>query len=106
MQTICMDWQCLKNIKKTLKQFKEYFIKNYDGNSDIGYFLEVDAEYPKHLFNFQKDLPFYPKERKSKNAISLFVSFSIKKICCSHKCFKTCTKAWINTKESAQSNSI
>ena len=28
-------------------RFNEDFIKNYDGNSDKGHFLEVDIEYPK-----------------------------------------------------------
>ena len=41
-----------------LSQFKKHFTKNYDENSDKGYFLEVDAEYPKNLFNFQRDLAF------------------------------------------------
>ena len=31
-----------------LSQFKQNFIKNYDENSDKGYFLEVDIEYPKN----------------------------------------------------------
>ena len=30
-----------------LSRFNERFIKNYDENSNIGYFLEVDVEYPK-----------------------------------------------------------
>ena len=47
-----------------LSLFNESFIKNYDENSDLGYFLEVDVEYTKNLFNFQKDLPFLPVTEK------------------------------------------
>ena len=35
-------------------------MKNYDENSNTGYFLEADVEYTKTLFNSQKDLPFLP----------------------------------------------
>ena len=35
-----------------LSQFNEDFIKKYDENSYIGYFLEVDINYSKELFNF------------------------------------------------------
>ena len=45
-----------------LSRFNESFIKNYNENSDIGYFLEVYIKYPKQLWNFHKDLLFLPKE--------------------------------------------
>ena len=35
-----------------LSRFNEDLIKNYNENSDIGYFLEVDIEYPKQLMEF------------------------------------------------------
>ena len=39
-----------------LSQFNENFITNYDENSNEGYFLDVDVEYPKKLFNCHSDL--------------------------------------------------
>ena len=32
-----------------MSKFNEEFIKNYDGNSDTGYTLEVDVEYPINI---------------------------------------------------------
>ena len=48
-----------------LSRFNENLIKNYNENSDVGYFLEVDIEHPKQLWNYHKDLPFpFLPERK------------------------------------------
>ena len=50
-----------------LSRFNEDFIKNYNENSDMGYFLEVDVEYPKKLWSCRRQ----------------------RKICHTHKSFKT-----------------
>ena len=46
-----------------LSKLNGKFIKSYTENSDRGYFLEVDAEYPKNLFNLHRDLPFLPEKK-------------------------------------------
>ena len=50
---------------KKLSGFDECFIKNYDGNSNTGYFLEVDVEYPKNSFNCHKYLLFLAEREKN-----------------------------------------
>ena len=47
-----------------LSRFNEDFIKNYNENSDIGYFIEVDVEYPKNYLVLIKIYYFYRKEKK------------------------------------------
>ena len=51
----------LKWVKKFSK-FNERFMKGYNRNR--GYFLEVDVEYPKILFNLHKDLPYLLEIKK------------------------------------------
>ena len=59
--------------KSRCSRFNEIFITNYDENSDKGYFLEVDGDYPKKLFDLHKDLSFL-SERKKVNKVEKLIS--------------------------------
>ena len=43
---------------KDASQFIEDFIKNYNEESDEGYFLEVDVQYLEKLHELHNDFPF------------------------------------------------
>ena len=47
---------------KDTSQFNEDFIKSYNEESDKGYFLEIDVQYPEKLYELHNILPFLPKE--------------------------------------------
>ena len=68
---------------KHLSKFNEIFIRNYNENSDIGYFLEVDIDYLKKFFNgivftLHKDLPFLPERKKVNKVEKLICSIEDK----------------------------
>ena len=65
--------------QEELLKFKEDFIKNYDENSNKGYFLEVDIDYPKELFNLHKNLPFLPESKKVNKVEKLICDIEDKK---------------------------
>ena len=45
-------------------QFNEDFIKNYNQETDEGYFIEVDVQYLKKLHELHNDLSFLPERMK------------------------------------------
>ena len=55
-------------------QINEDFIKNYNEESNEGYFLEVDVQYPEKLHEFHNDLPFLPERTKSEKVEKLFTN--------------------------------
>ena len=68
---------CFKWVKKWSK-FNEVFKRKYDKDSNTRYFLEVDVEYPKTLFNSHKDLPFLSERKKSEKVEKLICSIEDK----------------------------
>ena len=50
--------------KKNISKFNEDFTKDYDEDSDKGYILEVEVEYPKNLHDLHSDLPFLLERMK------------------------------------------
>ena len=65
--------------KDDVSKFEEKFIKNYDMNSDEGYILEVDVEYPINIRMLHRDLPFLPERLKINKCSKLVVMYEIKK---------------------------
>ena len=61
-----------------LSRLNQNFIKNYNENNDVGYFLEVDIEYPKQLWKSHKDLPFLPERKKLEKVEKLVCSIEDK----------------------------
>ena len=63
---------------KNTPKFDEHFIKNYNENSDKGYIIEVEVEYPRRLHKPHNDLPFLPKRMKIKKCHELVCNLSDK----------------------------
>ena len=64
---------------KKLSKFDACFIKNYDENSNKGYFLELDIEYLKNLFSLHSDLPSLSERNKIEKCNKLVCDFHDKK---------------------------
>ena len=66
------------NWENDLSRFNETFIKICNETIDVGYFLEVDMEYPKHFWSFHKDPPFLPERKKLEKVEKLVCSIEDK----------------------------
>ena len=63
---------------KDTSQFNEDFIKNYNEESDEGYFLEVDAHYLEKLHELHNDLPLLPERMKIEKVEKLAANSHVK----------------------------
>ena len=76
--------------KDDISKFNDELIKKYDENSDIGYILKVDIEYPKQIRMLHSDLPFLPERMKINKSTKLFCDVQDKKkLCNTHSSFKS-----------------
>ena len=60
-------------------EINEKFVKSYKKNSDKGYILEVDVDYPNELQNLHSDLPFLPERMVINNTKKLVCNLNDKK---------------------------
>ena len=99
------DFKWIK--KEELSKFNEDFIKNYDENGNIRYFLEVDIDYLKELFNLHKDLPFLSESKKVNKIEKLICSIEDKKKYVIHiRALKQTLNHGLVLKKSTHNNSI
>ena len=57
-----------------ISEFDESFMISNNEESDEGYFLEGDVQYPEHLHNLHNGLPFLPEKMKTENVGKLVAS--------------------------------
>ena len=74
---IWFKWVKYINLNKKHEKLKK-FVKNYDEESNTGYILEVDVEYPKRLHNLYRDLPFLAERRRINKCHKLVCNCVIK----------------------------
>ena len=63
---------------KDTSQFNEDFIKNYNEESDEGYFLEVDVQYLEKWHELRNKLPFLPERIKIEKVKKLVANLHYK----------------------------
>ena len=76
-------------------------------NSDKGYMLELDVDYPSKLHKLHSYMPFLPERMKIDKAKKLVCNLRDKKKYVVHiSILKQALNHWVKIKESAQSNRI
>ena len=87
-------------------KFNEDFIKNYNEDSDEGYFFEVDIQYLENIHDLHNDLPFLPERMKIKKVQKLVADLydkneyvihirNLKHVLNHRLVLKTVHKAWL-----------
>ena len=56
-------------------QFNKDFIRNCNKDTDEGYFLKVNVQYPEKLHSLHNDSPLFPEKMKTKTVVKLVYNF-------------------------------
>ena len=83
-----------KWVKET-SQVNEDFMKSYNEDSDIGYFIEADVQYPEELHEVH-DIIFLPERMQTENVEKFVANLRDRKI------FKTSIESWISIEKREQ----
>ena len=84
--------------KDDISELDDDFMKSYDEDDDIGYYLEVDVEYPRNLHKLHSDLPFLTERMKINNSNNLVYNLNDKKkLSTAYISIEASTKSWIKT---------
>ena len=85
-------------------EFNKDFIKSYNDESDEGYILKVDLQYPENLRNLRNDLPFLPERMKIQRVEKLVANLQDKEEYVKLKTnlkLKTNIKSWFSSEISS-----
>ena len=74
-------------MEKNISKFGKDFIKSRDEDSDEGYILEAEIEYPKDLHDLDSDLPFFHETMKIDKCHKLVCNLYDKSNCVVHISF-------------------
>ena len=94
------EWvRYISSLNKNLEKFIK-LTEDYDEDSDKGYTLEVDVEYPKHLHDLHSDLPFLPEIMKINKCNKLLCNSCDKKEFVIHmRALKQVSNHWLILKK-------
>ena len=67
-----------KWVEKTFQYVKDY-VKNYNEDIDVGYFLEIEVQLPEKLHELHNDLPFLPERMKTEKVEEFVANLHYKK---------------------------
>ena len=84
---------------KDTSQFNNYFIKNYNEDSDKGHFLKVNVKYLEKLHELHNDLSFLPERIKIEKVENLVCMIKMNML--THRKFKTSIKSRISFEKSS-----